>query len=263
MKRSHVALLCAAAVGTVFVARAPALWLGLILKNNTQGTVQFKQSWGTVWAGSALIQINRSAAETMVLPDAVAWRLDCLNWAPLSCKVELRSAASPAPIELLLLRDPAGNAEIRLKSGQFNLPTDTLNTLGAPFNTLKLGGLVTLSWPAFTQALSPEVLSGKTIPSVAFELKLQQLRSALTQNTILGDYRLSAVPNNNAWNITLITEPKQAALLMTGSGVVGLNTQPIFELRSKAADPGSQPRLAALLNFLGRRQGDSHVLSLR
>lgn len=254
MKKRYAALLCAAVVASVLLVNAPAAWLAPLVKHYTQGTVSFAQSWGTVWQGSALLNIHRSNKEVMHVPQPLAWTLDLSQGLNLTILLTLNSAALTSPVRLHL-----DNSTLRIDGGQYQLPADSLNTLGAPFNTLKPSGNIALNWQAFNLNASNVVA-----PAVIVHLNVQDLRMSLTGHDVLGDYQISATPiSGSLWAIALSTSnPSQAALLLNGSGQVGLNRTIRFELESTARVAPAPPRVQTLLNFLGRRQANRYVMRI-
>jgi general secretion pathway protein N len=254
MKKRYAALLCALVVASVSIVNAPAAWLAPLVKHYSQGTVSFSQSWGTVWRGSAVLALHRSEKEVLHVPQPLAWTLDINQLLHLKSQLDLSSAALQAPVALQFDANT-----LRIAAGQYQLPANSLSTLGAPFNTLKPSGNISLNWQAFTlNAASPAV------PAVPFSLNVKDLRMGLTGNEILGDYQILATPTaGNRWTIALSTRnPAQAALLLQGSGQASINSAPQFELVSQATATPTPPRVQTLLNFLGRRQGDTHVLRI-
>ncbi len=254
MKKRYAALLCAAVVASVLLVNAPSAWLAPVVKHYSQGTVSFAQSWGTVWQGSALLRIHRSDKEVLHVPQPLAWVLDLSQILRLKARITASSAALEAPVALQVDR-----TQLRVDAGQYQLPATSLSTLGAPFNTLKPTGNITLAWQAFELNTA-----SNAAPALNARVSVKDLRMDLTGNDILGDYQLSASPTaGNRWAITLTTSnPAQAALLLTGSGQAGLSGGTQFELESKAAATPAPPRVQTLLNFLGRRQGDAYVLRI-
>jgi general secretion pathway protein N len=259
MKKRYAAVVCACVVGAVLLVKAPAAWLAPLLRLATHNAVDFSASWGTVWNGSAKLLIRRSDKETLHIPQAIAWRLSVDSVLNQSATITLSSAALKAPVSITI----KGSA-VQVGAGQYSLPVDSLNTLGAPFNTLKPSGDVRLSWAVFNTALD-----SKNTPAVPLSIDIQSLRSRVTGAQVLGDYNVTATPKTpaslNRWSVELQTvanTASPASLLLTGSGELGLSGTPQFELKAQAATPQAQQRLQALLNFLGRRQGDVYVLKV-
>jgi general secretion pathway protein N len=257
MKKRYVVILCTSVVGAILLVKAPAAWLAPLLRHATHNAVDFSDSWGTVWNGSAKLVIRRSNKEALHVPQTIAWRLSVDSFFKQSASVALSSAALKTPVNINI----QGN-DVRIGAGQYSLPADSLNTLGAPFNTLKPSGDVRLNWAAFNATVD-----AKTPPAVPLSVNIQSLRSSVTGAQVLGDYTVTATPKTpaslNRWSVELQTvanTASPASLLLTGSGELGLSGAPQFELKAQAATPQAQQRLQALLNFLGRRQGDVYVL---
>jgi general secretion pathway protein N len=263
MKKRYAAVMCACVVGAVLLVKAPAAWLAPLLRHATHNAVDFSDSWGTVWNGSAKLVIRRSDKEALHVPQTIAWRLSVDSFFKQSASVALSSAALKMPVNINI----QGN-DVRIGAGQYHLPVDSLNTLGAPFNTLKPSGDVRLNWAAFNTTVD-----AKIPPAVPLSVNIQSLRSGVTGAQVLGDYTVTATPTQsttpnlpssaNRWTVDLQTvanTASPASLLLTGSGELGLSGAPQFELKAQAATPQAQQRLQALLNFLGRRQGDVYVL---
>jgi general secretion pathway protein N len=267
MKKRYIFALCAATSVAVLLIKAPAAWLSPVLSHYTQGAVSFEHAWGSVWHGTAQVRIQRSSKEAIVLPQAVSWDLHLIHPdSGIALKATVKSTALLAPLDLNLNRNQGGQAVLTISAGQYHLPVNNLNSLGAPFNTLQLAGDVSLAWAAITQPLS-----AKTPPAVPLTMNVNRLRSVITGDTVLGDYRLSASPSavNTAaalrWDLTLSTpsDTNPASLLLNGSGQLTLPNKLSFELHAKPSDAAAKQRLGALLNFLGRKEGEEHVLRLR
>jgi hypothetical protein len=190
----------------------------------------------------------------LIVPQPLAWTLDLTQILSLKASILLNSAALQTPVSIHM-----ENNTLSVAPGQYSLPADSLNTLGAPFNTLKSTGQIALRWAAFEHAIA-----SNTPPAVAISLTVHHLRMALTGDEALGDYMLDVKPSaNGRWTLVLMTSnPAQAALLLKGSGQLGFNSPPQFELESKSATAQTPPRLQTLLNFLGRRQGDVYILKI-
>ena len=253
MKR-YAALLCVGVVLSVVVLKAPAAWLTPLIKHYSQGAVTVTQSWGTVWHGSALLRLHRSEKEVLNVPQAVVWTLDLSRIFELSIHASLSSAALQAPVKLAVQ-----GSTLRVGAGRYALPADTLNTFGAPFNTLKPSGNIALQWGSFVLDTR-----ANTAPAVALVVTIDQLRMALTGAQVLGNYTLSANPmDTQRYALALRTDSTAPVdLALSGQGSVDLKGKVQFELRSKAASPQAQGRVQTLLNFLGRRQGDEYVLNV-
>jgi general secretion pathway protein N len=252
VKKRYLLLLCGTVALSVAAVQAPAAWLGWAVQHYSQGAVSFAHSWGTVWAGSAQCLIRRSERESLLVPQPIAWTLTEVAPFATQATLTVSSAALQTPVALRLT-----GSGVAVDAGQYSLPADSLNTLGAPFNTLKPTGAVAVNWGAFQTSLN-----ASTPPTVPLTVSVQGLRSSVTGDQPLGNYAVALAPTaGNRWTIALsTTNPDTAALLLSGTGSAGLTGNPQFELTAKAATPAAEQRLQALLNFLGRKQGDAYVL---
>ncbi len=266
MKKRYAVLLLSGVIASVLIVNAPAAWLGALISKATHRSFGFAESWGTVWNGSAQLIIHRSDKEVLRVPEAIAWTMSINSVLNQSATISLSSAALQAPVTITLQ-----GKNVQINRGQYSLPADSLNTLGAPFNTLKPSGDVRLNWPVFSTTLDAQ-----SPPAVPLTVNIQSLRSSVTGAQVLGDYTVTATPKMSAapntsnvsnatprWTVQLSTNnngASPASLLLSGSGELGLSGAPQFDLSAQAANPQAQQHLQALLNFLGRKQGDAYVL---
>jgi general secretion pathway protein N len=265
MKKRYVLGVCSAVVLGILVLKAPAEWLSPWVSHYSRGTVSFERSWGTVWQGAAQLRVHRSSKETVLLPQPIAWDLG-VRKADVGVEVSatIQSAALAALVKLTGTRALSWNTPIHIAvaAGQYQLPVNSLNSLGAPFNTIKPSGQVSVSWREFTQ-----ISTNTTPPAATLSLDITRLRTALTGADILGDYQLSMTPvADSRWSLNLITRNDTAhipALILNGSGSASAQGAIQFELRAKVAHPETSQHLGALLNFLGRNEGEEHVLRIQ
>ena len=269
---SLAALAVAASVCAVY---APAAWLSPALSHASRGTLSFHESWGTAWAGAARIKITRSDKETLVLAQPLHWRLDASSVWHGNVVLALTSAdlleSVAQPVGIRVEKPWRTDAVAQISQGRFLLPVQSLASLGAPFNTLRLSGQAQLVWSALTLALNaPPKLQNPV------SVRVSQLKSTLTGDMALGDYALdirSAQADADVLALSLSTTSPSAALILAGTGKVSIHslskhtvstqkapTRPQFDLRASAKDADAMIKLGALLNFLGRRQGDEWVL---
>jgi general secretion pathway protein N len=136
-------------------------------------------------------------------------------------------------------------------------PASWLVGLGAPFNTLRLGGALRLT----ADTLAVESVQGRWRVSGTAELELLGLSSPLTSLDTLGSYRLLIVGDGaGAEGARLNLDTLQGPLRLAGQGQwVG----PKLRFRGDArADPGSEALLNNLLNLMGQRQGALALLAI-
>ena len=248
------------AVAVVF---APAAWLSPVLRSASKGSASFDAAWGTIWSGSAMIKVQRSSKEVFILPEPIAWTFDVPALLSGALSLNLSSASFDHKTISVQIQQPwRKNALLTVGAGQFALPVGALASLGAPFNTLRLTGDAAVRWGAISQPIDSSTLNAP------LTLTLQGMRSAITPNIALGDYAVQIQPTGNQAQgsrsaIQLATTSPTAALQLSGSGYWSQNTAPQFELHAKPANTNDAAKLGALLNFLGRRQGDEWVLRLQ
>jgi general secretion pathway protein N len=150
--------------------------------------------------------------------------------------------------------------QVQLLPGNGSLgewPAAWLSGLGAPWNTLQLGGSMRLSSPG----LNLESASGRWRVSGQAELQLNNVSSRVSTLDRLGSYRLQLQGSNaGGTDATFTLSTLDGALLLSGSGQwTGSN----FRFRGQAeAAPGFESALDNLLNILGRRRGALSILSI-
>ena len=257
MKKRYFLLIALLAAASVVVVQAPAAWLAPLVARATHGTLQLESTWGTVWNGQAQLRVQRSKTETLRLPGELAWRIN--GWALLAGQLsaQLTTQGQTLPLTGALW---GANAAIAVPAAQYALPASSLNTLGAPFNTLKLQGAVQAQWAAFSLPLKGEF----TPP--ALELTVRQLQTRITGDWVLGSYALTLPARASGQALTFqlrtLGEASAAPLQLTGQGSLPPQGPAQFELRAAPANESQRERLQALLNLLGRREGAAHVLRM-
>ena len=255
------------------VAFAPASWLAAALAARTGQRLLLTDARGTVWNGSAVAVLSggadsRSAA---LLPGRVHWRL-----APSGRALELRvlQPCCMADAALLQLRPGLDFGLNRLSlqllpgrgSADHSLgewPAAWLAGLGAPWNSLRLGGTLRLSSPGLTL----HIAAGRWALAGQAELRLSDMASPLTSLDRLGSYlvRLDAGDDSAGGaggdgTPTFALSTLDGALQLDGNGQW---TGSHWRFRGQArAAPGAEAELDNLLNFLGRRQGALSLISI-
>jgi general secretion pathway protein N len=230
-------LLAMSALVTVAL-RAPAAWLGDWIEARSQ--LRLTDARGTVWQGSALLGISNGRATT-VLPGRIEWRVDAV--APIRISVSHPWLAAPLALSL-------GGQGLGFKSGAARLPAGVLESAGAPFNTLRPGGVLELTW-------SDGELRG---PALRGELQVdwRDARSALSTVAPLGSYRLRVRGAGEPPALEL--ETLSGPLRMQGKGT--MKGSHIKFSGTAAAEPAMQPALNGLLGLLGMRSGDKVLLAI-
>ncbi|HSW07121.1 type II secretion system protein N [Aquabacterium sp.] len=237
----------------------PASWLAERVQQATGERLLLADVRGSVWNGSAVLLLTGGpgSRDASALPGRLRWRLRpawrglritaeqacCLNG-----KLHLQLQPTLSGFTLVL---PARPQAI----GQW--PTRWLEGLGAPWNTLQLGGTLQLSSPGLTI----EQVAGRTRLTGTLELQAQSLSSRLSTLDSLGSYRLALRSDAAAGDAVQVSlQTLEGALRLSGSGQwTGARLR--FRGQAQAAE-GQESGLVNLLNIIGRRQGASAVISI-
>ena len=226
-----------AAVATVIV-RAPAAWAADWLEAHSR--LRLLDTRGTLWSGSAMLAVS-DGRRMALLPGRIAWHVDAASLVAghLSARIEHPWSATP-----LQLSARAGG--VALQSGSAHVPAAALAALGAPFNTIRPGGVLELRWTDL--ALAHDALAG------SLQIDWRDAQSALSTVAPLGTYRLQV--GSGKVQLETVSGPLQ----LQGSGTLrGLR----LSFRGIAsAEPQMRPALNGLLGVLGPRSGDNVLLAL-
>ncbi len=242
------------------VAFAPAAWLARVVSSLTDNRVMLADARGTIWRGDAVAvltggQDSRSATS---LPGRLSWsmrpawmamNIDAQHECCLNGVTRLRLEPGLGRMALTLL--PTQGAATH---GQW--PAAWLAGLGTPWNTLQMGGLLSLSSPGFTM----ERVQGRVRFRGDAQFELAGASSRVATVPTLGSYRLQIKgdPTSGSATVNLLTT--QGPLMLSGQGQ-WLATGLRFRGEARSAE-GSEEALSNLLNIIGRRQGAVSVISL-
>lgn len=248
--------------GAALVAFAPAAWLADAVGRASSGRFLLADARGTVWTGSAVPVLTggSDSRDAMALPGRLEWKLRprlrptpgfelkasqacCLNG-------ELRLRVVPR-VDGLKVTVPASTGVL----GQW--PAAWLAGLGTPWNTLQLGGSVSLVTPG----LEIESTAGRLKYTGRTEVDLRQVSSRLSTLDALGSYRLVLSGDTTGKDSALLNlSTTEGSLRLTGSGQWS-PTRLRFRGDARAAE-GSEAVLNNLLNIIGRRQGALSIISI-
>jgi general secretion pathway protein N len=236
---------------------APATWVANAVAARTDQRVLLADARGTVWSGSAVPVLtggseSRSAA---MLPGRTSWKI---GLRALALELRVRQACCITDELVLRLRPGLGRWSVQLVPVSAQLgewPAAWLAGLGAPWNTLQLGGTLRLS----SSGLSLDMAAGRWSMVGQADLDLNNVASPLTTLDRLGSYRMH-LDGTGGHPLAVTLSTLDGALLLSGTGQW---TGSQFRFRGEARTaPGAERELDNLLNFLGRRQGALSLISI-
>jgi len=241
---------------------APATWLAAWIHESSGQRLLLADARGSVWSGSAVVVLTGGpgSRDASALPGRLRWTFGLARENRARVELRLRQACCIGDQVRVQIEPGWGRLRLSLPPGPGELgqwPASWLAGLGAPFNTVRLGGQLRLS----TDGFALETVQGRWRVGGRAELAIGSLSSALAPVDTLGSYRLvlggdGATPDG----ATLQLSTEQGPLRLTGAGQwVG----PRLRFRGEArADAGSQALLNNLLNLLGQRRGDVTLLAI-
>lgn len=241
------------------LAFAPAAWLAQTVASASHEHLLLTETEGTVWQGSALPVLSGGpgSRDASVLPSRVHWSLRPA-WGGL--QLSLRQACCLEGLVLIDWSPGWQQQTLSLRSPAHGTvghwPAAWLEGLGAPLNTLRLGGELQLS----AQDLRLEGRQGQWQLSGQAQLDLLQTSSRLSSLEPLGSYRLHLQQSQPDAPVQLTLNTLEGVLRLTGKGQLtprGL----LFRAEAQAA-PGSEAALNNLLNIMGRRDGALSRISI-
>lgn len=242
-------------------ALAPASWVARWVAAQTGQRLLLVDARGTLWSGSAVAVLagGPGSREASALPGRLHWRLG-RGGAPAAFKLALRQDCCIDDALRVLARPGIGRLRVAVGSpapARAHWPAAWLAGLGAPFNTLRLGGRVQLQ----TDGLALEWVQGRLRVTGQAELRLQDLSSRLSTLPVLGSYRLVlSGAGDGPEGARVALQTLQGPLRLSGQGQWAGAT---LRFRGQAeAEPGSEAMLNNLLNLLGQRQGPLALLAI-
>lgn len=244
----------AVAVLATVAALAPAQWADRAVQQATGGRVELAEAAGTIWNGSATLVLSSGAgrdSSRSSLPDALSWHLS--PWSLLAGTVQL-TLRHPSALTAPVTVSAYAGGRLHLGAATLRLPASMLAGLGAPWNTVRPGGILSLH----TDGL--EVDRGRCSGSLTADWEYAS--SALTPVSPIGHYRLQTSGQYPGTRLELQTI--SGPLELTGSGTIGEGGRLRFQGIARplaAADPATKTQLTGLISLLGRREGDAAILS--
>ena len=231
---------------------APARWLAAALASATGDRLQLVNARGTVWNGTAgvVFSSGASGAEAISLPGTLDWTLRP-RWGALDATLRLPCCA-PQPLRLLA-HPGVGGAQLDWRDGTSRWPAAMLSGFGAPWNTLKLDGMLDISTQAFSVRWNgPQLaLAGRAT------LAATDISSSLSTLKPMGSYRLTL---EGGAQPTVRPATREGSLQLRGSG--RWNGRALRFDGEASAAPGREDALSNLLNIIGRRDGARSLITL-
>lgn len=239
------------ALGTL-AGFAPAAWMAQALHGATGGRLILTQAQGTLWRGSALLELGAggSASDRAALPGVLDWTLRP-SLAGLHLKLNA-SCCTPQGMDLQV-SPQWGGARVVVANAQSDWPAAVLTGLGTPWNTLQPTGDLRL----VTEGLDLRWVEGRPLLAGRVRLELLRISSRLSTVRPLGNYRLQLDGGSQP---RLNLETLEGSLRLSGDGQwVGS----VLTFRGVAsAESGSEAALSNLLNIIGRRDGARSLISI-
>jgi general secretion pathway protein N len=234
------------------VYAVPAIWVAEQLARASGGRVQLAHTRG-LWHDGRGILVLASASggiDAVHWTQALQWNVSALRW-PVLWRVRISLPDAGPPLSATLRAGFAGWL-VQTAPWRGVVPLSALSGLGAPFNTLALQGdaqieVAGLQFPT----------AGAAAASTPFnvEIRFAQLRSALAQDMVLGDYVVQGSAGSGGGPFVLRT--LQGVLQLEGAGKCGSvpRLSCSFEGTARAlhAQRGDA-RIANLLGLLGQPQ---------
>jgi general secretion pathway protein N len=247
-------LLALALAALICFTMFPARWALAPVAAATRGAVVLEDVRGTLWRGSASLRVARSAAEAIVLPERLSWRVEPA--ALLLGRIDARLRFGQRPESQLT----GSLKNWRLTDGMTELPAYLLGNMGAPFNTLAPGGWVEVRWQGISGSNDSLIATSAMKLQGTIETVWLDATTRLSGSPVLGDYAGIAQIQDAEVRLSLLT--RSGVLRVKGDGKIALNPSgkgSEFTLVSSAPE-GDRERLQAVLNMLGRRQGNEYIL---
>lgn len=248
-------LIAAVALVATVAVLAPAQWAAGAVRSATGGRVDLAETSGSLWNGEATVVLasgTEPGSARASLPERLSWKLS--PWALMIGTVDLTLSHPSALAQPLSVRVSPGSPLV-LGATTLRLPASLLIGLGAPWNTVRPGGLLTINWDRLQ--LSPGRLQG------GLGAEWQFASSSLTPVSPFGHYRL--VTNGQFPGMTLQLQTISGPLELSGNGTIAEGGRLRFEGLARplpGTDPSIKTQLSGLISLLGPRR-DSETATLR
>ena len=242
-------LLILLGAGLTLLLACPAYWVGQIVANITGERVQLVNAQGSLWQGRTMIALQTQKGLRLV-PGVLEWSMQRAGWQGVQIDVTHPQLAVPLVLNISLKRTDQRflSGVLSWSQGTIQLPAQWLQSLGAPWNTLRPEGLIQLGWP---ESNTQSTLSAKLI--------WKDAQSALTPVRPLGEYVLDMTQTVEG-NGSLTLSSNAGPLRLEGSGQWSPQTGWQFEGYARS-EPSQSDALKGFLSQLGRQEGDRYRLN--
>ena len=240
MKRALLPLVLLLAALAVVAIRAPAAWVADALAERTR--LRLVDARGTLWHGSALIGVS-NGRQTTLLPGRLEWTLTGLRSGHVWARATHPWLTNPLELGL-------ATSGLRFAKGSARLPAAALAATGAPFNTVRPGGVLEVTWTE--GILTRGGLTGE------LQVDWRDAQSALSQVVPLGSYRLRVAGRGGPPSVELLT--LSGPLEIRGHGTIEGSHVRFSGVATAERD--MRPALDGLLGLLGMRSGDKVLLAI-
>jgi general secretion pathway protein N len=237
-KTGRIGIIAIPLIGVFLLAfNFPISWASPLVASKTNCAVNLESPQGSIWSGSASISlgnsVNGACAENSFVTERIVWSSSC-NPLKISCEINISSPMLSKPGRILIT--PSGSF---IQSNELALPAKILQDLGAPWNTIKPEGQLSLAWGDLT--FSNKSRSGN------MSLTISNASSQLSSVRPLGDY----IINVNSLNTSLFEmKTLKGALDISGKGSM---TGHGIEFTGEAmAKPEYKEALTGLLSVIGK-----------
>lgn len=232
----------------IVIRQMPIGVVANLLGNQSACRVTLHQPTGSVWNGSAAFGFSEPNLTGGVCrpPSAIterfSWKSQCSLMQGL-CQVDVNFVGLDKP--LLISISPS---QIKVASGEIDLPATILEAFGNPWNTLRPRGQLTAHWS--------EIKKGADT-SGSVRININNLSSPISNVKPLGSYEIRAnlEQTGTSFQIDTIAGP----LLLKGKGSSDSKVGPGLHFAGGAwAAPEAEESLIGLLSLLGRKDGDTY-----
>lgn len=252
LKRLGLSALALLAVAITVAVLAPAQWLASALARASDGRVALAEVQGSFWNGQGTLVLTSKAGSRASLPERLSWRVS--PRALLTGRIDATFSHPSALVQPLHVQ-ATPDGKTRVGATTLRLPAIVLVGLGAPWNTLRPGGTISVSW---NQLL---IDAGRIHGNIIAEWQFAS--SAMTPVSPFGHYRLQTaglLPGSQL-KLTTISGPLELA----GVGTISEGGHLRFRGRAQpmsGTDELVKSQLTGLLSLLGRRDGEAAILSI-